>query len=69
MGKWHVPGQNLKLKFLLMVDMATKYKVVDTLFVYSQNETRKIENGDMIIKSVVMKWLMDKPRTSIDFGA
>ena len=31
-GEWTVPNQDLKLKFVLMMDMATRYKVVELFF-------------------------------------
>ena len=60
-GEWEVPHQNCKVKFILMIDLATRYRVIDVLFKYKHGE-KKIENSDMVIKSLVTKWFMDKPR-------
>eukprot|EP00438_Fugacium_kawagutii_P003967 Skav207534 [mRNA] locus=scaffold756:114473:122071:+ [translate_table: standard] len=60
-GEWTVPGRDLKIKFLLMMDMATRYRVVEPLFSY-QFGRGQVENADQIIEAVTTKWLMDKPR-------
>jgi len=47
-GEWEVPGRDLKIKFILFMDMATRYGVTETFFTYRHKET-KIENTDMLI--------------------
>ena len=63
-GEWEVPGQDLKVKFILFMDLATRYKVTETLFTYHHKEI-KIENTDMVIKALSLRWLMDKPRPKV----
>ena len=58
-GEWTVPDRNLKVKFILMVDIATRYRVTEVLFTYKRGE-RKVESADLVIKT--LRWLMDKPR-------
>ena len=63
-GEWTVPNQDIKVKFILMIDMATRYRVTEPLFVYKHGEV-KIENTEDVIKIFVMRWLMDKPRPRV----
>ena len=63
-GEWSVPGKDQKLKFILFMDMATRYKVTDTLFSYPHMESRT-ETGDQVIMSLTLRWLMDKPRPKV----
>ena len=63
-GEWAVPNQDKKIKFLLMMDMATRFKVVEPLFVYGHGQT-KVETSDDIIRVVTMRWLMDKPKPKV----
>ena len=60
-GEWTVPDQNLKVKFILMVDIATRYRVTEVLFTYKHGEC-KVESADLVIKTLTLRWLMDKPR-------
>ena len=59
-----MPNQDKKVKFLLMMDMATRFKVVEPLFVYKHGEN-KVESTDDIIRVVTHRWLMDKPRPKV----
>ena len=63
-GEWTVPNQDKKIKFLLMMDMATRFKVVEPLFVYKHGEN-KVESADDIIRVLTHRWLMDKPRPKV----
>ena len=60
-GEWTVPDRNLKVKFILMVDIATRYRVTEVLFTYKHGEC-KVESADLVIKTLTLRWLMDKPR-------
>ena len=60
-GEWTVPGRDLKVKFLLMIDIATRYRVTEMLFTYPHGK-KLIENTDKVIKAITLRWLMDKPR-------
>jgi len=60
-GEWTLPGQDKKIKFLLMMDMATRFKVTEPLFVYKHGET-KVESADDMIRVMTLRWLQDKPR-------
>ena len=63
-GEWTVPDQDYKIKFLLMTDAATRFKVTEPLFVYQHGEV-KVENSEMCIKAITMRWLLDKPRPKV----
>ena len=63
-GEWTVPNQDKKIKFLLMMDMATRFKVVEPLFIYGHGET-KVESADDAIRVLTMRWLMDKPKPKV----
>eukprot|EP00435_Cladocopium_sp_Y103_P033009 s416_g8.t1 len=63
-GEWEVPTQNLKVKFILMMDMATHYRVTKVLASYPHGETY-VETPNDVIKSIIGRWLMDKPRPKI----
>ena len=45
-GEWTVPDQDYKIKFLLMTDVATRFKVTEPLFVYKHGKV-KVENSEM----------------------
>ena len=60
-GEWTVRNVDLKVKFILFIDLATRYRVTETLFTYKHGELR-VENSDMVIKALTTRWLMDKPR-------
>lgn len=60
-AEWEVPGVNLKIKFVLLMDMATRYKVTEVLFETKHGEI-KVENADDMVKVVTLRWLLDKPR-------
>ena len=55
-GEWLVPGKDLKLKFLLMIDYATHFRVTETLFTYPYHDLR-IENAELLIKTFALRWL------------
>jgi hypothetical protein len=63
-GEWTVPNFDRKIKFILFIDMATRYKVTESLFDYAHGEV-KIENADMVIQAITLRWLMDKPRPHV----
>ena len=60
-GEWPVPEWNLKVKFVLYVDLATKMKVVDVLLRYPFHEL-KTESADAVIKSFSLHWLARSPK-------
>ena len=59
-----VPTQNLKVKFILLMDMATHYRVTEVLASYAFGETY-VETSNDVIKCLISRWLMDKPRPKI----
>ena len=63
-SEWEVPNMNLKLKFILMMDMATHYKVTEVVASYKHN-SRFTETSDDVIKILVTRWFMDKPRPKV----
>ena len=52
MGEWTVPDQNLKVKFILMVNIATRYRVTEVLFTYKHG--CKVESADLVIKTLTL---------------
>ncbi len=60
-AEWEVPGGLVKLKFLLLMDMATKYKVTETMFTCSHGQI-KVESADDLIRVFTLRWLMHLPR-------
>ena len=63
-SEWTVPGKDLKLKFVLFMDMATRYKVTENLFSFPHGE-RRSENAEQLIQAITLRWLMDKPRPKV----
>ena len=63
-GEWTVPGVDLKIKFILFIDLATKYRVVEVLSTY-QHGSHFVETGEDIIRILTTRWLMDKPRPRV----
>ena len=61
LAEWTVPNQNTKVKFVMMIDLATRYRITETLFVYAHGEN-KVETTDMMIKVITTRWLMSMPR-------
>ena len=59
-----MPGQDKKIKFVMMMDMATRYKVTETLFAYPHGEC-PVETSEQLIRVLTLRWLMDKPRPKI----
>lgn len=62
-GDWECPsfGNKFKVKFALMIDIATKYRVVEPLF-RAEHGTIKVENADDMIRTFTTRWLVDKPK-------
>lgn len=48
LGEWTVPDQDCKIKFIMFIDLATRYRVVEPLFKYKHGESRA-ETADQII--------------------
>ncbi|CAL1142414.1 unnamed protein product, partial [Cladocopium goreaui] len=63
-SEWEVPGENIQVKFVIMMDLCTKYKVTDVLF-KNKHGTIKNESAEEMIRSVSLRWLSDKPRPRI----
>ena len=64
-SEWTIPGKTTKLKFLLMVDMATRLRVVYPLMEPFPLTTIKHENSEMIIKAFSHGWLAVYPKPRI----
>ena len=41
----NVPNQNIKVKFILMIDMATRYRVTEPLDIHKHGEVKDSEHG------------------------
>ena len=63
-GEWLVPGQKIKLRFVLMMDLATKLKVVHITKQCDFLEM-KCENTQDVIRAFSERWLCDKPKPQI----
>jgi hypothetical protein len=50
-SEWEVPGENIKVKFVIMMDLCTKYKVTDVIF-KNKHGTIKNESAEEMIRSV-----------------
>ena len=64
-SEWTIPGQNAKLKFLLMIDMATRLRVVYPLMEPFPVTTIKHETAELIIKALSHGWLAVYPKPRI----
>ena len=62
-GDWECPsfGNKFKVKFALMIDIATKYRVVEPLF-RAEHGTIKVETAEDMIRTFTTRWLVDKPK-------
>ena len=60
-SEWLVPGQRVKIKFILYMDLATKLKVIHVAKEYSFVEM-KAESTQDVITGFAEKWLCDKPK-------
>ena len=61
-AEWTIPGKTVKQKFLLMIDMATRLRMVQPLMESYDITTMKIENAEMVIKAITMGWLATYPK-------
>ena len=60
-GEWNVVSVRKKLKFLLMIDAATKFRSTVPLMVYDINQQGN-ENAKMVIEAFGRGWLAEKPK-------
>ena len=63
-SEWLVPGQRVKIKLVLFMDIATKLKVVHIAKQYDLSEM-KAKNANDVITGFSEKWLCDKPKPEI----
>ena len=61
-GEWYIPGRRSKLKFLLMIDMATRLRSVHVLMDSYDITTIKHENAQLVIKALTHGWLGHYPK-------
>ncbi|CAK9031677.1 Integrase catalytic domain-containing protein, partial [Durusdinium trenchii] len=52
------------LMILMENNLMLPFKVTEPLFVYQHGEV-KVENSEMCIKAITMRWLLDKPRPKV----
>ena len=62
MSEWTIPGKTTKLKFLLMIDMATRLRAVQPLLEAYDITTIKHENAEKIIQAFSAGWLGAYPK-------
>jgi hypothetical protein len=60
-SEWLVPGQRVKLKFLLFIDLATKLRAVHVVKEYDLCEMKT----ETVIAGFSEKWLCDKPKPAL----
>ncbi|CAE7799282.1 GIP [Symbiodinium sp. CCMP2456] len=63
-GEWIPPGKKKKVKFILFMDMATRLRVVQPLFISDFLET-KMESGDDFIRVFSERWLGSYPKPKV----
>ena len=63
-SEWQVPNQKVKLKFLLMVNLATKLRVVHVIKEYS-SLTMDGESAEDVIHGLTEKWLAHFPKPEL----
>ncbi|CAE7328962.1 nosip [Symbiodinium sp. CCMP2592] len=63
-GEWIPPGKKTKVKFIVFVDMATRLRVVQPLFVYDFLTT-KVESGQDFIRAFSERWLGSYPKPKL----
>ena len=63
-AEWLIPGTKRKLKFLLMMDLATKLRVAHIIKEYD-NMTMEAENAEDIITGFSEKWLSILPKPDL----
>ena len=61
-SEWTIPGKTTKLKFLLMIDMATRLRAVQPLLEAYDITTIKHENAEKIIQAFSAGWLGAYPK-------
>ena len=61
-SEWTIPGKTTKLKFLLMIDMATRIRAVQPLLEAYDITTIKHENAEKIIQAFSAGWLGAYPK-------
>ena len=60
-SEWHVPDQKIKIKFILLIDFATKLRAVYVVKSYGLTQMLS-ESSEDVIKAIAEKWLADKPK-------
>ena len=63
-AEWVPPGRRVKVKFLVMMDVATKLRVVQPLFTYGFLEMRS-ESGQDFIRAFSERWLSTFPKPKV----
>ena len=64
-AEWTIPGKTTKQKFLLMIDMATRLRMIYPLLDTYDITSIQIENAEMVIKAVTLEWLSTYPKPYI----
>ena len=59
--EWTPPGIKKKFKILVMMDLATRFKVTSTLLTYELYEMKQ-ESTDQLLNAFCSRWLADKPK-------
>ena len=64
-AEWTIPGKTTKQKFLLMIDMATRLRMIYPLLDTYDITSIQIENAEMVIKAVTLGSLSTYPKPYI----
>ena len=62
--EWVIPNSKLKLKFMLIMDLATRLRAVHVIKCYDVLKMQSESSAD-IIKGLAERWLADKPRPEV----
>ena len=63
-GEWTMMDRQLKLKFLLVVDAATRFKATAPLMTYPLKKQGN-ESGQQVVEAFAQCWLAEKPRPTV----
>ena len=63
-SEWIIPSAKTKVKFLLMMDLATRLRVIHIIKCYDTLQMQS-ESTEDIIRGFAEKWLADKPKPEI----
>ena len=63
-SEWIIPNSSLKVKFTLMLDLATRLRVIHIIKTYNALEMKGESSAD-VIEGIATRWLADKPKPQV----